>query len=513
MYLKSLFLILGFVGVTLLSAQSPMTGIFDTAVDVGKPKNVGSSFYNPIKQDYTLKGAGYNIWFNRDEFHFLAKRIKGDFIATADFEFPKAGVEPHRKYGWMVRESLRDDAAHFTATKHSDGLIAAQWRVMRGAFMRDPEDEIFFPKKRCQTIQLERKGKVFTMRIASPGEPLQDNGSVTMENLGDNPYLGIFVGSHNAEVVEEAHVWNVRIDQPYSPSFSFYGTDSIPNRLEVLDVFTGNRRVVYESPIKFEAPNWMPDGKRLLFNSKGSIWTIPVDGSTLPTQLSTGTINSNNNDHVISFDGKLLGISAHRQGLFGGGSTIYVLPLTGGEPKLVTEKTPSYLHGWSANQKEVFFTARRDTSKVGLFQIYKADINTGVETALTNNTFGLADGPEGSPDGKWVYYNGSQTGTMQLWRMKSDGSMQEQLTFDQNNNWFPHLSPDGRWIVYISFNNEIDPTDHPPFKTVSLKLMSAQGGFPRTIAYLYGGQGTINTPSWSPDSRMVSFVSYSGKGK
>ena len=139
MYLKSLFLILGFVGVTLLSAQSPMTGIFDTAVDVGKPKNVGSSFYNPIKQDYTLKGAGYNIWFNRDEFHFLAKRIKGDFIATADFEFPKAGVEPHRKYGWMVRESLRDDAAHFTATKHSDGLIAAQWRVMRGAFMRDPE--------------------------------------------------------------------------------------------------------------------------------------------------------------------------------------------------------------------------------------------------------------------------------------------------------------------------------------------------------------------------------------
>ena len=244
-----------------------MIGVFDTAVDIGKPKLAGSSFYDSIKQEYKLKGAGYNIWFNRDEFQFLCKRIKGDFIATADFEFLSKGVDPHRKYGWMVRASLQEDAAHFTTTKHGDGLIAAQWRVMRGAFMRDPEDEIFFPKKKCQTIQLERKGKVYTMRVSNPGEPLQDNGSVTMENLGDNPYVGIFVGSHNPDVIEEARIWNVRIDKPMPATYSFYGTDTLGSRLEIMDISSGVRKIVYETPIKIEAPNWMPGGKKLLFNT------------------------------------------------------------------------------------------------------------------------------------------------------------------------------------------------------------------------------------------------------
>jgi TolB protein len=494
--------------------QSPKIGIFDTAEDVGNPKLKGSSTYDAAKQAYTLKGAGYNIWFNRDEFHYLASRIEGDFIATADFEFPNpVGHDPHRKFGWMVRESMQEDAVHFTATTHGDGLTVAQWRSLRGAYMRDPQDELFFPKKKARTIQLERKGKEYTMRIANPGEPLQSYGSVTMENIGKNTYIGIFVGSHNADFVEEARVWNVRIDKPMPAAYNFNGSDTIGSRLEILDVFTAERKVVYESPVRFEAPNWMPDGKKLLFNSKGSIWTIPVDGSEPPTKFNTGTIQRNNNDHVISFDGKMLGISSSRAGMFGGGSTVYVLPLTGGEPKLVTEKTPSYLHGWAANNKEVYYVARRDTNANSLYHVFKANIDNGVETQLTFNTFGHVDGPEGSPDGKWVYFNGSMTGTMQLWRMKTDGSGKEQLTFDQYNNWFPHMSPDGKWIAYICFEDDIDPTQHPGCKTVSLKLMPINGGFPRTIAYLYGGQGTINTPSWSPDSKRISFVSYSGRVK
>jgi hypothetical protein len=138
-----------------LPAQSSKIGIFDEAIDVGKPKIAGSSIYDATTQEYTLIGAGYNIWFNRDEFHYLSSRIKGDFIATADFEFPKAGVDVHRKFGWMVRESLQEDAAHFTATHHGgDGLTTAQWRSLRGAFMRDPQDEQFFPKRKVRTIQL-----------------------------------------------------------------------------------------------------------------------------------------------------------------------------------------------------------------------------------------------------------------------------------------------------------------------------------------------------------------------
>ena len=361
-------------------AQVPKIGIFDTAVDVGKPKLVGSSSYDSTKQEYSLKGSGYNIWFNRDEFHYVASRIKGDFIVTADFEFPNpVGKDPHRKYGWMVRENLQEDATHFTATIHGDGLTVAQWRVMRGAHMRDPQDELFFPKKKARTIQIERKGKTYTMRIANAGEPLQSYGSVTMENIGDNPYVGLFVGSHNADAIEEARVWNVRVDKVMPPNFNFNSADSIGSRLEILDVFTGNRKVVYESPTRFEAPNWMPDGKKLLFNSKGSIWTIPIDGSTAPTKLNTGTIERNNNDHVISFDGKMLGISSSRAGMFGGGSTVYVLPLTGGEPKLVTEKTPSYLHGWAANNKEVYYVARRDTNRNSLYHVFKANIDNAIK--------------------------------------------------------------------------------------------------------------------------------------
>jgi TolB protein len=513
---KTVTLILGLFCMTALTfAQTAKVGVFDTAVDVGKPKLAGSSAYDAAKQDYLLRGSGYNIWFNRDEFHYLANRIKGDFIVTADFEFTQSqGKDPHRKYGWMVRESLQDDAAHITATSHGDGLTVTQWRVMRGAFMRDPEDELFFPKKKAKTIQLERRGKQYTMRIANAGEPLQSYGSVTMENIGDNPYVGLFVGSHDASALEEVRIWNVRIDKPMPITYNFGSNgDTIGSRLEIIDVFTTQRKVVYESKIRFEAPNWLPDGKRLLYNSKGNIWTIPIDGSAEPTKLNTGTVERNNNDHVISFDGKMLGISSSRSGLFGGGSTVYVLPITGGEPTLVTEKTPSYLHGWAANNKEVYYVARRDTNKNSLYHVFKADIKTGIETQLTHNTFGHVDGPEGSPDGKWIYFNGSMTGTMQLWRMKTDGSNPEQLTFDQYNNWFPHISPDGKWIAYISFLDDIDPTAHPACKTVSLKLMPVNGGFPKTIAFIYGGQGTINTPSWSPDSKQISFVSYSGRVK
>jgi TolB protein len=492
-------------------AQKASWGIFDTAVDVGNPKLKGSSQYNAEKQEYILRGAGYNIWFNRDEFHYLAKRLTGDFILTADFEFPTQGVEAHRKLGWMVRQTLQDDAAHITATIHGgDGLTVTQWRVMRGAYMRDPQDELFFPKRKARTIQLERTGKTYTMRIANWGEPLQSYGSVTMENIGDQPYVGLFVGSHHADVIEEARIWNVRIDRPVSTTVNFNNLDTIGSRMEILDVHTGVRKIVYESNIRFEAPNYMPGGNELIFNSKGSLWTIPITGGKA-SKFNTGFADRNNNDHVVSFNRKMIGISHHRSGMFGGGSTIYTVPIEGGTPRLVTEKTPSYLHGWAANNEEVYFVARRDTARNSPYHIYKAHIETGKETQLTNFNFGHVDGPEGSPDGQWIYYNGSQTGTMQLYRMKPNGTGIEQLTFDQYNNWFPHISPDGKWIAYISFGDDIDPSSHPGNKPVTLKLMPVSGGAPRTIAYLYGGQGTINTPSWSPDSKQIAFVSYSGR--
>jgi Tol biopolymer transport system component len=252
----------------------------------------------------------------------------------------------------------------------------------------------------------------------------------------------------------------------------------------------------------------MPDGKRLLYNEGGSLYLIPVAGGT-PEKLNTDTISKINNDHGISFNRKLLAISSSRQGMPGGGSAVYVLPLTGGTPKLVTNQTPSYWHGWAPNNKDVAIVAQRNGSKI--YNLYKVDVNSGNEIPLTSNTTGHVDGPEYSPDGKFIYYNANPTGTMQIWRMKPDGSGKEQLTFDEYHNWFPHISPDGKWIAFISFPTNIDPNSHPSYKRVTLRLMPVSGGAPKVIAYLYGGQGTINVNSWSPDSRHISFVSNSEK--
>ena len=241
------------------------------------------------------------------------------------------------------------------------------------------------------------------------------------------------------------------------------------------------------------------------FYEKGNLYAIPVEGGT-PEKLNTGTINSNNNDHGISFDGKMLAISG-RKDTMSGGSVVYVLPLTGGTPKLITEQSPSYWHGWSPNGKEVTVVGQRNGSKI--YNLYKVNINTSAETPLTQNTTGHVDGPEYSPDGKYIYYNANPTGTMQLWRMKPDGSSQEQLTFDEYNNWFPHISPDGKWMTMISFPTSIEPNSHPSYKRVMLRMMPVTGGAPRVIAFLYGGQGTINVNSWSPDSKHIAFVSNS----
>lgn len=196
--------------ITVAQAQ---LGIFESHVDVGNPKLSGSTSYSESDQSYFIKGAGYNIWFERDEFQYAYNKIKGDFILTANFEFIDVGTDPHRKIGWMVRESLDKSAAHVSAVAHGDGLTVMQWRVLRGAFMRDPEDEIFSSKKNVQMIQLERSGKKFIMRVARLGEPLETVGTHEMEWLKDEVLAGLFICSHDETVMEQARVWNVSIQK------------------------------------------------------------------------------------------------------------------------------------------------------------------------------------------------------------------------------------------------------------------------------------------------------------
>ena len=504
--MKHLLLALSLLGSSSL-AQMP-TGIFSHHADIGQPAQPGTATYDLISQAYTLRGGGYNIWFERDEFSYLYRELSGDFILTAEFAFEGSGQDPHRKTGWMVRADTGAQAPHLTAALHGDGLTLMQWRPQRGASMRDPEDQRFAPKRAYTILQLEREGTTFTMRAAHPGEPLQVIGTQTLPSL-DGPVLaGLFVCAHDPQAVETAQAWNVRIDRPvpagYSPATSGY----LPCRLETIDVFSRERRVIHHGTEAFEAPNWTPDGQHLLINREGGIYQIPVFGGAM-TQLPTGFADRNNNDHGISFDGQWLAISHHRAGLPEGGSTIYVLPLTGGEPRLVTQATPSYWHGWAPNNREVVFVGKRPHTGDS-YHIFRADIDTGAETQLTAFEGSHVDGPEYSPDGAYIYYNGNQSGTMQIWRMRPDGTGHEQLTFDAWNDWFPHLSPDGKWLVFLSFPETIDVDAHPFYQRVMLRMMPVSGGAPQVIAYLYGGQGTINVPSWSPDSRRVAFVSNAG---
>jgi TolB protein len=505
---SSIMLLLSFL-VNIAAAQNTPLGIFQSYSDIGNPKLAGSAIYNKSDQSYTLKGGGYNIWFERDEFHYLYNKIKGDFILTANFSFVGKGTVLHRKTGWMIRESTDEKSPHISATLHGDGLTVLQWRSSSGEAMRDPQDEIFASDSGYNIMQIERAGKKIIMRTAFNGEPFEETGSHEMENLPDEVLAGLFICSHSPDVTEEVRVWNVRIDKPVSDTYNPGSLGYLGCRMETINVTDGKRKVIFEKAGRFEAPNWMPDGRKLLFNMDGSLYKIPVEGGD-PEKLNTGFANNNNNDHGISFNGKLLAISHHREGLPGGGSTVYVLPLEGGVPEMITENTPSYWHGWAPNNKEVLYVAQREGKTV--YNIYKNSIKGGKEVALTNIKAGEhVDGCEYSPDGKYIYYNGNHTGTMQIWRMKPDGSGREQLTFDKYNNWFPHISPDGKWIVLISFPADIDPNSHPSYKRVMLRIMPTSGGEPKVLAFLYGGQGTINVPSWSPDSKQIAFVSNSGK--
>ncbi len=211
MTMKTLTLIALVATLSLNFAPAKKIGIFQKSEDIGNPKLAGASSFDSKTGEYRLKGSGYNIWFQRDEFQYLFKELKGDFTATADFEFVGAGTDPHRKVGWMIRESMDDNASHISAVDHGDGLTVLQWRVTKGMAMRDPEDEIFSKEKNIHTIQMARKGNEYTMSVAKKGEPLQVVGSHKMDNLSKQVMVGLYICSHNPAVVEEAIVRNVQI--------------------------------------------------------------------------------------------------------------------------------------------------------------------------------------------------------------------------------------------------------------------------------------------------------------
>ena len=294
-----------------------------------------------------------------------------------------------------------------------------------------------------------------------------------------------------AEPLYKQNIWNRDEDQSI---------------LEIYDVETGTRTVVAEIDDCIEAPNWTPDGKALIYNSNGCMFRIDLETKETK-KIDTGYAIDCNNDHVLSFDGTQLAVShATKED---GKSRIYTLPVEGGTPRLITPLAPSYLHGWSPDGKTLCYCAERN----GEYDIYTIPAEGGVETRLTDAP-GLDDGSEYDSQGEYIWFNSVRSGLMQAWRMKADGSEQTQMTFDENwNTWFPHISPDRKLVTMVCYKKgDVQPGEHVPHKFVELRMMNADGSNVQTLVKLFGGQGTINVNSWSPDSKKFAFVTYRIRG-
>ncbi|NND79250.1 MAG: TolB family protein [Maribacter sp.] len=489
--ISTLTLLIAFV-VTLQSQQNPDLGIFESSSDIGNVKHKGTVVFNATDSTYTISGSGTNMWFNTDELHFAYKMMSGDVSLEATIEMLGAGVDPHRKACLMIRQSLEPDAPYVDIAVHGDGLTSMQYRETKGGLTHEVKSNRIAPKKAL----LQKKGKYIAMQLASANGDLAYAGGSLRMNFEEPYYIGLGVCSHNSDVVETIKFTKVSINKIEEKSNQ---PMKVKSTLEILDIASLNRRVVHLPKEHIEAPNWTPDGKTLIYNSQGLLYSIPVEGGS-PELIPTDFANKINNDHGISPDGTQMVISDQTES---GSSIIYSIPIAGGVPKKITPLSPSYWHGWSPDGKTLAYCAERN----GNYDIYTIPFEGGEEVRLTD-TEGLDDGPDYSPDGKYIYFNSTRTGTMQIWRMKPDGSEQQQITTDKYNDWFAHPSPDGKWLVYVTFNTDVPAGDHPPNKDVMLRLMNLESKEVMVLAKIFGGQGTINVPSWSPDSQQIAFVSY-----
>jgi hypothetical protein len=497
----------------LRAADDSALGIFPDQSDVGAPTaaNPGSGSYDSTTKTYTISGAGENVWAAADAFHFVWRKLPagGDvaLAATINFADATAGADPHRKAFLMIRQSLEAGSPYADACVHGNGLTAIQWRDT----LNDPTYETQARANAPRRLRIEKRGDYLSISFGSSDADLQPAGGACKVSFTGDFYIGMGVCPHNSARREQAVFSDVSLTT--LPA-------AVPNRtsmistLETIQISSRDRRAVYVTTqsrlTRAEAPNWSADNW-LYFNSRGKMLKIkadvpaatpPAGAQGVPDALDLGLLTNINNDHGISPDGKLLAVSDQSQGNHQ--SAIWVVPIDGAgatPPRRLTGNTPSYFHGWSPDGQTLAFCGQRNNA----FNIYTIPLAGGAESRLTNST-GKDDGPEYTRDGRYIYFNSDRTGSMQIYRMNPDGSAQEQLTHDDMNNWFPHVSPDGRQMVFVTYQKGV--VDHPENKDVQLRLMNLRTGAITTLAKLFGGQGTMNVPAWSPNSQYIAFMSY-----
>ena len=508
-----------------LAALSPLSraqdssapvGIFTAQSDIGETPRKGSATYDTASGEYHVTGGGANMWASKDAFHFVWKKVDGNFDLSAIVALVGAGAEDHRKSSVVVRQSLDANSAYADIALHGDGLTALQFRPAPGA----ETSEVRSPMNAPTTIRLSRRGAQLTMSVGK-GEADTVSGPVTIDFKGP-VYVGLGICSHDANVLETA-VFSKVVLQELPATANDLNPEKVHSDLSVYDLETKTVHAVYSADTLWEAPNWSPDGKYLMSNSGGVLYRIAMQGggAVQPEKVGLDASYAANNDHGLSPDGTMLAISAEHGGAKA--SQVYVADANGAKPRLITPNMPSYFHGWSPDGKWLAFVGERD----GNFDIYRIPATVsrdgGKEERLTSDP-GFDDGPDYSSDGKWIYVNSNRSGGWDIWRFPADGAgpsdvKAERITNDAQEDWFPHPSPDGKWIAFLSFPP--GTPGHDTKTSVHLRMMSAsQNAVPagatvedwsdsiQILTEFFGGQGTINVNSWSPDSKKFAFVSY-----
>lgn len=479
-------------------------GIFANQADIGETSTPGSVSHDSGR--YRMTASGANIWGERDAFHYAWVQRSGDLHIAADIAWEGKGKDPHRKAGLMIRQNRTPGSPYADVMVHGDGMVSLQYRAEQDGPTRQIVSAVWHPRR----VRLEREGDFVYFSVAGADGKLAHAGGSYRIAFQAPVLVGLAVSAHDNNATETAIFSNVELRVPslaYVPDTGYAA--KVESTLEVIEVGgVQSRRVVRHFLGKIEAPNWTRDGKALVYNADGRIWRIPVEGGE-PVAIPTGRHIRNNNDHGISPDGTQLVISDQSEP--DNLSRIFVLPIAGSDaPREVVSdpKARSYWHGWSPDGKTLAYV--RVGTGDDSYDIWVKDLAGGPARPLIVGP-GVDDGPEYSPDGKYLYFNSTRSGAMAIWRAYADGSDPVQLTRDpERRDWFPHVSPDGKWIIFVSFGLDVALTDHPPNREdVVLKIMPADGRAPpQVLTRLFGGQGTINVPSWSPDGKQIAFVSY-----
>ncbi|MFO1476277.1 MAG: hypothetical protein U1F98_06455 [Verrucomicrobiota bacterium] len=481
----------------LLAASGPgrscaePAGLFIDSTDVGNPGKPGKTEFEESRQAYQVSGGGENMWFTNDSFHMVWTKMSGDLSLAATIRWIGSEGNAHRKACLIIRQSLDNDSPYVDAALHGNGLTSLQYREIPGGVTREIQSALTGPSR----LRIEKHGAYVSMSVALPGEKLHPAGGAFRIAFTSPFYVGLAVCAHDNSRLEKAEFTAVELNTLPAPAAG----QKLPlaSTLEIVPISSADRRVILYSTEKLEAPNWSRDGQFLLFNRLQRICKMAVKGGPVQV-LDTAPLVHCSSHHGISPDGSQLALSDLGDG---GQSRIYVMSFADRKPALVTSAAPSFWHGWSPDGRLLVYAAERQDRQ----DVYTIPVEGGAERRLTADA-GRNDGPDFSPDGRFIYFESDRGGSWQIWRMKADGSDPVQVTTDEFNNCSPHPSPDGKWIAYLSWpkGGRVLPLN----KDVQLRLMSLRTGQVQVLANFLGGQGSLDVPSWSPDSERLAFVSY-----